>query len=38
MTHLFGPLRPSLAKAEPYDAQVFAVEDELRRVKLQLLV
>lgn len=38
ITHLFGTLRPSLIKAVAYDAQIFAVEDELCWVELQLLV
>lgn len=38
ITHLFGTLRTSLIKTEPYDAQVFAVEDELCWGELQLLV
>lgn len=38
ITNFFGTLRPSLVEAEPHDAEIFAVEDELRRVELQLLV
>lgn len=38
ITNFFGTLRPSLMEAEPDDAEIFAVEDELRRVELQLLV
>lgn len=37
-TNLFGALGPSLIKAEPYDAQIFAIENELCWVELQLLV
>lgn len=36
--HFFGALGPSLLEAEPHDAEIFAVEDELRRVELQFLV
>lgn len=38
ITHFFGTLRPSLVEAEPYDAEIFAVEDELCWVELQFLV
>lgn len=38
MAHFLGALGPGLLEAEPHDAEVFAVEDELRGVELQLLV
>lgn len=38
ITYFFGTLRPSLVEAEPYDAEIFAVEDELCWVELQFLV
>lgn len=38
ITNLFGALRPGLIEAEPYDAQIFAIENELCWVELELLV
>lgn len=38
VAHFFGALGPGLLEAESHDAEIFAVEDELRGVELQLLV
>ena len=36
--HLLSPLRTGLIEAEPHDAEVLAVEDELAGVELELLI
>lgn len=38
VVYLFSALRSSLIEAEANDAEVFAVQDELSGVKLQLLI